>query len=91
MPDHVHWCLELGAVHGLERVVNSVKSFTSNRLRNLHNIQGSLWQDGFHDRGARCDDNIEAMCRYIIANPLRAGIAIDLGDFPQWDSIWLEV
>ncbi|PKL94325.1 MAG: transposase [Gammaproteobacteria bacterium HGW-Gammaproteobacteria-8] len=91
MPDHVHWCLELGQEHRLERVVNSVKSFTSNRLRRLHSIQGSFWQDGFHDRAARRDDNIEAMCRYIVANPLRAGIAADLGDFPHWDSIWLEV
>jgi len=90
MPDHVHWCLELGAEHRLDRVVNSVKSFTSNRLRSLHQVRGSFWQDGFHDRAARADDNIASMCRYIVANPLRAGIATDLGDFPHWDSVWLE-
>jgi hypothetical protein len=30
-----------------------------------------------------------AMARYIVANPLRAGIAHSLADYPHWDAIWL--
>ena len=90
MPDHVHWCAELGDVHRLERVVNAIKSYTANRLRQWHRIRGSIWQEGFHDRAARRHDNVEAMCRYIIANPIRAGMCAELGDFPHWDTKLLE-
>jgi hypothetical protein len=27
--------------------------------------------------------------RYIVANPLRAGLTRRLGDYPLWDAIWL--
>ncbi len=30
-----------------------------------------------------------AIARYIVANPLRAGLVKKLGDYPYWDSIWL--
>jgi hypothetical protein len=29
------------------------------------------------------------IARYIIANPLRAGLAESIGDYPHWDAIWL--
>ena len=88
MPDHVHWCIELGDVYPLVRVMNSVKAYTANGLRNLLDINEPIWQKGFHDRAARSFDNIEAVCRYVVANPLRAGIARSLGEYPHWDSIW---
>jgi hypothetical protein len=30
-----------------------------------------------------------AVARYIVANPLRAGLCRHLGDYPLWDSVWL--
>ena len=88
MPDHVHWCIELGDIYPLARVMNAVKSYTANRLRSLLDVQEPIWQTGFHDRAARSSENIEAICRYVIANPLRAGIAESLEEYPHWDSIW---
>ncbi|MBB5859537.1 hypothetical protein GGR69_001194 [Xanthomonas arboricola] len=29
------------------------------------------------------------MARYLIANPLRAGLVARVGDYPFWDAIWL--
>jgi hypothetical protein len=29
------------------------------------------------------------MARYVVANPLRAGLVKRLGDYPLWDAIWL--
>jgi hypothetical protein len=29
------------------------------------------------------------MARYIIANPLRAGLVDRIGDYPLWDAMWL--
>ena len=34
-------------------------------------------------------EDIQAAARYIIANPLRAGLAERAGDYPYWDCIWL--
>jgi REP element-mobilizing transposase RayT len=29
------------------------------------------------------------MARYVVRNPVRAGLAKKTGDFPHWDAIWL--
>ena len=29
------------------------------------------------------------MARYIVANPLRAGLVWDIGSYPHWDCIWM--
>jgi hypothetical protein len=28
--------------------------------------------------------------RYVVANPLRAGLAQSLGHYSHWDAVWLE-
>ena len=29
------------------------------------------------------------VARYIVANPLRAGLVERVGDYPYWDAVWL--
>jgi len=41
------------------------------------------------DHALRTDENLLNVARYIIANPLRAGLVTRIGDYPLWDSIWL--
>ena len=48
-----------------------------------------VWQKGFHDHAIRRDEDIKAVARYIIANPLRAGMVDRIGDYPFWDAVWL--
>ncbi|MEE4463301.1 IS200/IS605 family transposase, partial [Azotobacter chroococcum] len=43
----------------------------------------------YHDRAARSVDDLRAMARYIVANPVRAGIVETVGDYPLWDAAWL--
>jgi len=64
-------------------VVRSVKSVSAHRLG------GALWQRGFHDHALRRDEDIEDIARYIVANPLRAGLVRHIGDYPHWDAIWI--
>ena len=52
-------------------------------------LQQRIWQRGFHDRALRQDDNVRDIARYIIANPLRAGLSKSIGEYPHWDAIWL--
>jgi putative transposase len=48
-----------------------------------------LWQPGYFDRALRKEDDRLAVARYLVANPLRAGIVQRIGDYPHWDSVWL--
>ncbi|MEQ7866160.1 transposase, partial [Xanthomonas sp. WHRI 8393] len=34
-------------------------------------------------------DDLRLAARYLIANPLRAGLVERVGDYPFWDAIWL--
>ena len=83
MPDHLHWLMQLGDSVSLSACVQSVKSMTSRHLGR------TIWQAGFHDRAMRREDDLRAIVRYIVANPLRAGLAPDLASYPHWDARWL--
>jgi len=48
-----------------------------------------LWQKGYFDRALRREEDLKAMARYIVANPLRAGLVEHIGQYPLWDAIWL--
>ncbi len=41
-----------------------------------------LWQPGYHDRILREQDDLDEHVRYIVANPVRAGFARAVGDYP---------
>ena len=84
MPDHLHWLVQLIG----NSSVCVVKSFSA-RIINAAGSRGTVWQRGFYDRAIRKDDDLVAIARYIIANPLRAGIVDSVGRYPLWDAIWL--
>lgn len=77
MPDHLHWLMQLGEKATLGRVVGSVKSVTAHRLGS------ALWQEGFFDHALRREEDVHVLARYIIANPLRAGLVTSIGDYPH--------
>ena len=41
-----------------------------------------LWQEGFHDRILRDNDPTEGVVRYILENPVRAGLVDDPRAYP---------
>ncbi|HAB04010.1 MAG TPA: transposase [Alcanivorax sp.] len=90
MPDHVHWLMALREHADLSITVQKAKSLTTQRWRRAGRGDNErLWHAGFHDRALRREDDLVAMARYIVANPLRAGLVNDIGDYPHWDSAWL--
>ena len=90
MPDHLHWLLSLKKRVSLSQVIANIKRRTSYRInRNNHLTGAPLWQPGFHDYALRSEDEIKDTARYIVANPLRAGLVKKIGDYPFWDAIWL--
>jgi len=82
MPDHVHWLLVLGTSN-LSAAVGRMKARVTRRMGQ------AVWQTAFFDRAVRCEDSLRDMARYIVANPLRAGLVTRLGDYSLWDAIWV--
>jgi REP element-mobilizing transposase RayT len=88
MPDHLHWLMMPGK-ETLDAVVRRIKSRSARSIHRTLGTVGAVWQKGYHDHAVRKDEDIRAMARYIIANPLRAGLAESIGDYPLWDAVWL--
>ncbi|HWH88427.1 MAG TPA: transposase [Pseudomonas sp.] len=88
MPAHFHWLIELKK-GSLSEVMQRTKSLSTKAVKRSTGREASIWQPGFHDRALRKEENLVRMARYVIANPLRAGLVDSLGDYPLWDSIWL--
>ncbi|MHB1134311.1 MAG: REP-associated tyrosine transposase [Chloroflexota bacterium] len=82
MPDHLHMavsvpCEERSPVD----VLRDFKAFTT-RLAWRHGLQGELWQRSYHDHIARRADDLRSICDYILANPVRKGLAHDCHPWP---------
>jgi REP element-mobilizing transposase RayT len=86
MPDHVHWLVECGSVP-LANVMKMMKCRSARRAR--RGTGAAIWQPGFHDHAARREESVVALARYIIMNPVRAGLVTRVGDYPLWDCAWL--
>ena len=90
MPDHVHWLMELQLEKSLPACVGSMKSSVARAINAQKSRCGPIWQRGYMDRAIRGEDDLVRVARYIVANPLRAGIVADVRDYPLWDSVWLD-
>jgi len=82
MPDHVHWLMTLEK-GGLSGSVKRIKSIFSQQVKE------SIWNSGFYDHAIRSDEDLASVARYIVANPLRAKLVSNIGDYPHWDAVWL--
>jgi len=89
MPDHFHWLLVLKKQR-LSDVIRLVKGKSAYNINVNRNNIGQVWQKGFHDHAVREDEEIKTLARYIIANPLRASLVNNIGDYPHWDAVWIE-
>jgi putative transposase len=87
MPDHWHGLVQLGQ-RPLSRIVARFKSATARVLNQRMGVSGAVWQRAFHDHALRSDEDILVVARYVIANPIRAGLVRGVGAYPFWDAIW---
>jgi putative transposase len=81
MPDHVH-ILARGqtATSRLRPMVLSWNTWTAHQWRRNH--PWPLWQKGYHDHVLRDDESFLGVARYIIMNPVRAGLVQRPEDYP---------
>jgi REP element-mobilizing transposase RayT len=89
MPDHLHWLMKLEPHSELSTTVRLVKSLTTRAIRSRLGKTLPVWQRGFHDRQMRQEDDLVVMARYVVANPVRAGLVRSVREYSLWDAIWL--
>ena len=90
MPDHLHWLFRLTGSRMLDGVMHAVKRHSARQINRLRGTQGmAVWQKGYFDRALRGEDDPRVAARYIISNPLRAGLCRKVGNYSLWDAGWL--
>ena len=80
MPDHIHWLGELRA-GSLETVMKRFKSRTAQQANRLLGRAGRFWQACYYDHAIRSEASLYRHAMYLMANPIRAGLATQLGEY----------
>ncbi|HZH44807.1 MAG TPA: transposase [Lysobacter sp.] len=89
MPDHWHGLVALGEADTLPACVRRLKGRSARELARAHPQLRPVWARAYHDRALRAEDDVRAAARYVVANPVRAGLVRRVGDYPFWDSVWV--
>ncbi len=87
MPNHAHLVLSLAAGERIDRVMQSIKGFSSHTVNRLLGRAGSLWLSDYFDRSIRGAEQLARCIRYVERNPLKAGMC----DWPWVRSHWSRV
>ena len=90
MPDHLHWLLQLHSEQHLSAVVRSVKGRTALEIGRLRGTRGLVWEVGFHDHAVRREEDLQAVARYVVCNPIRAGLVRSVYNYSLWDAVWMK-
>ena len=91
MPDHLHVSVSLGGSEPLPRLIQRVKAVLARASRRDEQRDPTpIWMAGDHDHALRAEENMHAIARCIAANPLRAGLARSVRDYPYRYAIWLQ-
>ena len=97
MRDHLHLLVEATSDSSdLVAFAHQIKQRTAYRYRRRQDQP--LWQKGYYEHVLRDDEAMLAVARYILANPVRAGLVQEPRDYPfsgslvfdrqQLDELW---
>ena len=87
LPDHVHWPFNRSTLASLPTVVSGAPGFAASRINAARHATGErVGQAGCFDHAVRREEEVRAIARDIIGNPLRAGRVTTLADYPPWDT-----
>jgi putative DNA methylase len=81
MPNHVHVLFTVTAGQTVSSILHSWKSFTSKQANKLLGTSGRFWQPEYFDRLITSSRQLEFTLRYILNNPVKAGLC---KEFQQW-------
>ncbi len=82
MPDHWHGLIQLNSDIALSQVIGRLKGASARTLGQRHPHIRPIWQDSFHDRALRAEEDLPTMAHYIVNNPVRAGLVDTSSAYP---------
>jgi len=88
MPDHLHWLFELNS-GSLPALMQALKGRSAFAVNKAHGTKTLTWQKGYHDHGVRAEEDLVEMARYVVNNPIRAGLVRQREDYPLWGCEWV--
>jgi REP element-mobilizing transposase RayT len=88
MPDHLHALVEVQSEPSdFEALMKGFTQATDCAYR--QHTRRPLWQPGYHERMLRDDEASDTIARYILENPLRAGLSRTIGEYPfAWSDVY---
>ena len=90
MPDHVHLLIGVGDREGLARIVGGWKSLCY-QARRRRGCAERFWQRSFYDHALRRDEDLRVVGRYVLENPVRAGLVREVRDYALSGSFEFDV
>lgn len=90
MPDHLHWIFQLGDCRNLAAVMKLFKGRSARLINKAMQKSGPVWQKAYYDHAIRNEEDIRQVTRYMLSNPLRAGLVSEIGRYPLWDAVWVD-
>lgn len=91
MPDRWQGLVLMSEGDSLDPLVRRFKGITANAVDARFRINGWLWGKGYNQRELQREQDLVAVARHLVANPVRAGLARSVGAYPYWDAVWLQV
>jgi putative transposase len=82
MPDHLHLLLEVDHKTTIEKAMQFIKGRYSHRIKSECGYLGEVWQRGFAEKQVKTEADMEACRKYIAQNPVKAGLASEIDEFP---------
>jgi REP element-mobilizing transposase RayT len=89
MPDHAHFLIQLNSEHKIGKVIQHLKGYSAYVLNKESITYGKFWQENYYEYALRGEESIKEISRYIIMNPLRAGLVKSIRYYSHWDSIYV--
>jgi REP element-mobilizing transposase RayT len=73
MPNHYHLIVD-GRRDRISRALHRLNGIYAQRFNERHGRRGHLWGDRFWTELIDSEEHLQAACRYVLDNPLRAGL-----------------
>lgn len=89
MPDHWQGLVETPDEAARSRLMQALKATTTRCVRGWDPAIEPLWARATQERRLRRDDDRAEAARYLIAEPVRCGLAASLDAYPFWNSEWV--
>ncbi|HRP10976.1 MAG TPA: transposase [Terricaulis sp.] len=87
MPTHVHALIEQRD-GSLSKILQRWKSASAHAINKMENRKGPLWRREYFDRFMRSEQQFEWTIAYIERNPVAAGLAMQVEDWPHSSARW---